>query len=925
MANALTKTNTTLSPNSISNKQASVEEMSTMKQVLLGNEQTQRAIVTADQQGNELAQNRQVQDALYMDPFEFAVKYGPTANRERQRIRDAYSSLKADQRLARSSGEAIGDSALSALNGLVQLGGFVPTLGAMGYDSIGKGAEYVADAILPEQLEYNYEPIAPAVSGYFDNIGKSIGELKSDSFKTKAEQFGLQQSLDAQDREAAYERGDTNWFQKQAAGVTDTLSNMANVPEMITDTAANAAGSLIPFAAAAQATARAVVLARLSKEGVTGVQAQAYLRTAAGQRAVQEASIQAVPALGATVGAGSAANQAQVAILSMSDETLQTMPDYAELRAQGLDNDAIRNRLASQAGNVAALPGAVIGYVAGFLNRGFDAAPLRTGGTTALSRATQGVTNIPREAAQEFIEEGGANQLSANIGVASVDPSQQLDEGVAEAGTMGAVGGGITAATTQAPALAIETLAATGKTVLSGITSVADARANRADDRSTTGINATQSAVNTIIESVDTIAQSDVSDTAKQEIVQEIVQAITINDGEAAIADWITSLDDAKITDVTPSQATQVISALAAVQNIASDTLKEKVNALDEADPVRQAYNTAVEQMNTVESSTILEKSKEVISKLSADEVKQLVPLDQLNDENTSQEQKKAITQTAAVVSRINPQAFTAEEYDIVLNQMSPEDAGKISQNDRTSIETARANAQISAQTDTQKANNKSRFQKVLDKLPAAKKKAEQVLNNRIKSVQDVRIDIRERGNTSSKDGKASLAQYVANVNQLMSEGKINAAQDLLTNLGNFAQSQINKIGSLNQASQDGATGKAYGFDAWTGSDFKESKLKVFVNKNSPNSLLFALDAFADTQEIIDTYEALRNAYPELGSLKQKTAPALDLKIDELLDNFPTQRDQRIEETPPAPAEKPAKQETKEKAAEPQAEETSTT
>ena len=88
--------------------------------------------------------------------------------------------------------------------------------------------------------------------------------------------------------------------------------------------------------------------------------------------------------------------------------------------------------------------------------------------------------------------------------------------------------------------------------------------------------------------------------------------------------------------------------------------------------------------------------------------------------------------------------------------------------------------------------------------------------------------------------------------------------------------------------------------------------------------MLFALDAFADTQEIIDTYEALRNAYPELGSLEQKTAPALNVKIDELLDNFPTQRDQRIEETTSAPAEKPAKQETKEKAAEPQAEETST-
>ena len=73
------KTDTTLSPTSVLNKQASVEEMSKMKQVLLGNEQTQRAIVTADQQGNDLAQDEQVQDALYMDPFEFAVKYGVAA------------------------------------------------------------------------------------------------------------------------------------------------------------------------------------------------------------------------------------------------------------------------------------------------------------------------------------------------------------------------------------------------------------------------------------------------------------------------------------------------------------------------------------------------------------------------------------------------------------------------------------------------------------------------------------------------------------------------------------------------------------------------------------------------------------------------------------------------------------------------------
>ena len=82
MANTLSKTNTTLSPASVLNKQASVEEMSKMKQILLGDKQTQRVIVTAEQRNNELGQDQQVQDALYMDPFQFAVKYGADAYNE---------------------------------------------------------------------------------------------------------------------------------------------------------------------------------------------------------------------------------------------------------------------------------------------------------------------------------------------------------------------------------------------------------------------------------------------------------------------------------------------------------------------------------------------------------------------------------------------------------------------------------------------------------------------------------------------------------------------------------------------------------------------------------------------------------------------------------------------------------------------------
>ena len=921
---------------SINAKRASVEEMAKMKQVLLGDKQTQRAIVTADQMGNELAQDEQIQDALRMNPFEFVIKYGAGSAKERQNIRDAYDQLRNDKASQRSTGQAIGDSSWSALNAVNQLIGSVPTLGAMAYDSIGNLTETAADAVLPDNW-VNYEPMAPAVSNVFDKLGQTNRELQSETQQKKLDQFGLQQALDAADRKAAEERGDINWVQSFNRGISDTLSNMASVPEAITDTAANAAGSLLPFAAAIQTTAKAMVLAGLSKQGITGVQAQAYLRTAAGQKALQEATKDAVPALSGVVGSGSAASQAQIAILSMTDETLENLPDYAQLRSEGLDNDAIRNRLASQAGNVGALPGAVIGYVAGFMNRGFDAAPLRTGGTTALSSTVRGVTNPIREAAQEFVEEGFANQFAANVGVASVDPNQRLMEGVSESGTMGAVGGGISGAASQAPGvalagtkltgkLAIDGLSATGRTLLSGIDTVTAARANKADTKSEAGINATKEAVKNITGIVDQLANIEIeeSDTARREIIQEIADTVTLNDGQMSIADWVSASDNEKISEITPTQASMIISAFAAIQNITSDTLKEKIDGLDEADPIREIYQTALEEMQTVESATVLEKSKEIISELSSDEIKQLVPLEKLSDETTAEEEKKTIAQTAAVMARINPQAFTAEEWNVVFNQMSPEDAGKISQNDRAAVTTARDNAQIAVQTEAKKESNKERFQQVIRNLaPARAAKLEQERRERNKkTVAEVKIDIRGKIHKSEKTGKASLAQYTANTNRLMAEGKINAAKDLLTNLYKFAEAQTNKLEALNKSAETEGNKVEVGFQTWDGTQEKPSSFDAYIVKNNPASLLFALDVDADAREIIDTYNTLRNAYPELNTLPQIEAPLLSGQIDTLLDNFTEARDQRIDETPAKPAEKPAKQETTEQTAEPKTEDT---
>lgn len=890
-------------------KQASVQESAKMKKILLGDKQLQRTVVTADQQGNELAQDQQIQDALNMDPFEFVIKYGPQASRDRENIRNAYNSLRQEKQVERTAGEKITDGALDAVNSVNQILATPALLGLQAYDSIGKGL----DAVLPDSL-YSYEPIAPKMAQGMQNASEANLRLQSETSQKSAVQTALENELDKQDRQAAYDRGDINWLQKQGQAVTDTVENLGDNPIEVTRLGVNAAASIVPIAKMSQMIGKAQALTTLGRQGIKGAAAQEYLKTTAGQMLITESAINSYPAMAAVIGSGSAANQAQVAIISMSDETLQSLPEYAELSAKGMDNDAIRNELASRAGNISALSGAALGYVTGFLNRGFDVAPLRSGGT-GLSRVGNAVTNTAKETVQEAAEEG-ATQLSSNLGVASVDPNQSISEDVAVAATQGGLGGTMSAGLMQAPGAArgvaettvkttIDALSATGKTVLSGANTLSNARANARDARSDTGIQSTVSAIQEIDAAVETIASSAAEDPIRQSIVQEIVDATTLGAEQQSISELFTALDQQKITDIDATNAAGLIGLFAAIQNIGSDSLREKVNSLEDNEnntPVKEAYAKAVEQMNVVESSTVLKKAKDVISALSSEEIQTLVPVNQLTNENVSPEQKKTIADTAAVIARINPQAFTLDELNLVLNQMSPEDAANLSKtdrNNRATIQTARDNLSSAEEANKIKEENQARFERVLENLTGDAKTKQQKLRDRIRSVLDVRIDIQSRGNKkSNKDGHASLTQYVGLVNQLMSEGKVNAARDTMTQLANFAQSQINKVSTLNQATSEGANGKQYFYQAYNGARFfEQTKLPLYVNQKSPASLAFALDVHADTQEVVTTYENLRNAYPELSNLEAKSVPGLDLRIDTYLEKFPEQAQQKVEAT----------------------------
>lgn len=121
--------------------------------------------------------------------------------------------------------------------------------------------------------------------------------------------------------------------------------------------------------------------------------------------------------------------------------------------------------------------------------------------------------------------------------------------------------------------------------------------------------------------------------------------------------------------------------------------------------------------------------------------------------------------------------------------------------------------------------------------------------------------------NISSVDGEKgkSVTQHAKGIMSAWKSGDMDLATDRLKDLHNFAKGMVNKVDALNAhfaAGQPNAQGLNY--EVFVGGKAVPSKTKMAVRTGNANSVAFAQKVAGEAQLLVDVYNGLADAFPNL-------------------------------------------------------------
>lgn len=875
-------------------KQANLDEASILKQAIFGGPDTQRVIATAVDQGNRLGQDPSLEDLAL--PFgEFADRYGDEAARNRFRFDQARRELDSLKNRERSTGGVVRDTLIDT--------------GLAAANVVG-GAVALGTNLTDQLLDTN---VSQRVSQGLENLNEFGRENQTQLRQDRGAQHALEADLDREDREARFEErvarnqdNPSDWdrvilprIQKLGEAFGETVTNFGDDPIMMGSLIPEGVGSLIPATGAIRAIAIARTVRALEAGGMASSAARAHLRTAAGRELVERQAVSAAPLVSGAMEGGSAVNQAQMQILSMTEDDLDDNPQYQALRQQGLSHEeaqTVQARNAGTAAGVAALPGAIL---AGSVSAPFAANPLSLGRGTG-SAAVRAGRNVVSEGVEETLQEA-SSQLATNIGVNAVGENVALDEGVGESAAQGLLGGIAAAGALQTPGLAAR---ATTDVVRAGVTGAVTggraaivARQNqlnrRADADSVVGTTAQEASAermraagqelisglpaeapvaNTVAE---TRAETSNSSLDPSGVRARILEGLFLKQEEVAgnleIYPELGLVQEASpdgsiprsaairaagkiLSDAGSSEPAKISAALGVLEDfdsmrgIDSTAMQEAISEISQTDPDQASrFRALAEEIQVLESDPVIIRARKSLQSLTPEKTRALLQLDQLKNENVDPEFKTAVAKALETIGRVNPEAVGLEDYDLVLDQVDGETQRRL---------------KLARDVSAWIQNN-------------AEEKAKIKQNTGHQTSDIVHNNITVQGNFKNK--MPSLESHRLAVSEAARVGRIEEAQDALEDLRNFGISQINKVNALNQSAQI-APGKDAGvpFTAFGPNGFFEQNA-VFVNTRSPGSLGSALEVAADTALVANLANALAETFNLGGPVLE--VPNLDNKI----------------------------------------------
>ena len=684
----------------------------------------------------------------------------------------------------------------------------------------------------------------------------------------------------AQARERMIEAGVPEIFANTAefgSNVIDSAGNSIDNPTVLFDDVSGSAPTLLlgpmgrAAATPAQVAARATTLAARAAALEGG---EAAVTNAIRQKAIEQLTLRnTLIGTGISEGASSFTEVGGNIQNASIEELAERFPEVNQKLAAGISEENIRADLAVRVGGSAALLTGATAAAAAKVIPNINVDPLGVG--KAARRTGQNLIDVTGELVEEGAQ-SAAGQLSQNLAERYVggNENQELMEGVGSAAGRGGIAGAATAGAVRAPSQVLSTTVDAAKAIGSPIVGALRSRAAAAAESETKAAELVERTeqTNREIKAADNLAAVDVSSLAP--VVGETLAAV-----QSEVSDN-TPADLGIVNQETGEKAVprnRLEAHLAAVYELfQTPDLPQDRNMLLQAYVAKNAREMQ-EQIETVlipaldAASTQEEKVRinEAINHLrvftnSPEVVGIRERFMQFSEEDTKQI-FDSLPDTVVPEGTVLPQASVAA-LD-VLNELAVYAPEKIS--------VAMADRGLAARS------NMSAAQRArLELARAIAEKAEtyevdvEAISSRLgKDAKKVQKQILFDGFTEESKKKLGVSQHVANITSAMAEGRVGDAKKAMAFFGRWTRYAVDRAASAqgialtrlagNNDKEVPVTTKT--IDPISGK-LRETEFILFPNRAGSVGTVQLMGV--DARKIVESFNALVEAFPELGQEK---------------------------------------------------------
>lgn len=707
------------------------------------------------------------------------------------------------------------------------------------------------------------------------NLNELVQGTQSDNLQSRHRAQAARSFLNQRDTTAQYEKDKESdgsfmaGLKRVGRDVLNSVGDTVQDPTLLSDGVAQGVGSVLaagPTGKAASLLGRALVptatRASLAANAAEGSLA-ARMALGAGSKLPGSTSV----AIGAIEAGGSYQQSAQDVLETKFEELEKNSPRYRDLISQGVKPEDARKTVANETGLMAGALTAPFAVGAGTLVSKFEANPFKV---SSLRHAGQ---NILKETLEEGIQ-SGTGQLSQNYASSKIaNENQDMLEGVGEQIGQGALFGMGTAGALQAPGTSTKALSklgqVAGRALITGSNVVQDRVAqNQTKNETSSPVSeetvqqATQEAQTQAPEAIQTLREAVQSTEAQPEVkaeheayVDRLTQGISFSDEElndpqipeeirSSLAgsqnrleamSRLSSMVEANPKDLNAALMLHVMSQkLGDVAMSGKDVFKD----LPQGSPGRKILRDWMGLTESIRQTPKVSQALDRVEALLAQHQENIQPV---TDESIQTPEGLRDVKMAVAGAEIAPNQANPQTIDSILQHAS---------NGRLKLTQAEHQSLVAVQNILQ---------------ATARARQAQEAQGHTRPLDAVQNQVLSDFKPGMRQNRDSAMGYATRIFTLMRSNQVEDAQGVMKDFGQFVRHMQNKLEAVNKHFSEGRNqSDQVSFQAWNPDAGKWYKSQAGVTPSSQKSVEFAQSVGLETQRLIDIYNGLSQAMPQL-------------------------------------------------------------